>query len=217
MDDAFDRFSPLSEYERKAALPVETTVVDEGELVSPIPADAPPFPPAHHKLGKPTARWRYCDVSGRLLFEIWRFDPAGEQKQFLPITLWRENGRLRWRWKGVPAPRPLYGLERLAARVDAPVVVTEGEKAADAAAHIFPRSVCITSPGGSQGASKTDWSPPAGRRILIWGDCDEPGLKYAKRSCVDSSRTGMRRLGYRRHGLGWRVARWRRAPANEGL
>ena len=39
---------------------------------------------------------------------------------------------LRWRWKSVRAPRPLYNLNNLAAHPGAPVVICEGEKAADA-------------------------------------------------------------------------------------
>jgi putative DNA primase/helicase len=89
---------------------------DDGELVSPIVADAPPMPLAHFAWGKPSARWSYRNGSGASLFEVWRFDPVGERKQFLPVTLWRDaSGALWWKWKGVPAPRPLYGLDKLTA------------------------------------------------------------------------------------------------------
>jgi putative DNA primase/helicase len=178
MDDALDIFRPLTAGECEIA-PIAETPSDDGELVSPIPDDAPSKPMAHHVFGKPTAGWTYRDASGAVLFEIWRFDPAGERKQFLPLTLWRDATRLRWRWKGVLAPRPLYGLDRLAARPAAPVVVCEGEKSADAASLIFPNSVCVSSSGGSQAASKGDWSPLKGRRILLWPDADQPGAKYA--------------------------------------
>jgi hypothetical protein len=90
-------------------------------------SDAPPVPDAHPGLGKPSCRWPYRDAAGRLLFEVWRFDPVGKRKIFLPLSLWRDaSGALRWLWKSVPAPRPLYGLDRLAAMADAPVVVCEG-------------------------------------------------------------------------------------------
>jgi DNA primase len=88
-------------------------------------------------------------------------------------------GALRWQWKAVPAPRPLYGLDQLAASPDAQVLIAEGEKAADAAAGVFPAHDCMTSPGGSQAASKADWSPLAGRDVIIWPDHDAPGSKYA--------------------------------------
>ena len=77
------------------------------------------------------------------------------------------------------AKAALYGLDRLAKRPDASVAICEGEKSADAAARVFPNSVCVTSPGGSQAASKADWSPLQGRRVLVWPDADEPGAKYA--------------------------------------
>ena len=77
-----------------------------------------------------------------------------------PFTFCRgPNGRAEWRCKGFAEPRPLYGLDRLAARPDAPVLVVEGEKAADAAGKRFKDHVVITSPGGSKAARKADWSP----------------------------------------------------------
>ena len=48
--------------------------------------------------------------------------------------------------KGFPDPRPLYGLDRITQRPNSPVLVVEGEKAADAAGKIFPDYVCVTSP-----------------------------------------------------------------------
>jgi hypothetical protein len=75
--------------------------------------------------------------------------------------------------------RPLYGLDKLAANSSASVVICEGEKVADAAARIFRKSVCITSPNGSQSAKNPDWEPVAGRQVLIWPDADEPGGKCA--------------------------------------
>jgi ferritin-like protein len=78
-------------------------------------ADAPPVPGAHPRLGKPSARWRNRDASGALLFEVWRFDPPGGRKQFLPLSLWVDpSGGLTWRWKIIPAPRPLYYAEGVA-------------------------------------------------------------------------------------------------------
>jgi hypothetical protein len=75
------------------------------------------------------------------------FDRPDGGKEILPYTCWRNRaGQLEWRRKWWPEPRPLYGLDQLAARPDALVIVTEGEKAADAAALIFPDAVAITVP-----------------------------------------------------------------------
>ena len=114
-----------------------------------------------------------------MLFEVLRFDKPDGDKEFLPLTLWRDAQGLRWRWKSVPAPRPLYNLDKLAERPDAPVVICEGEKSADAAARIFPKSVATTSPGGANAADKADWSVLRGRKVLIWPDDDAPGRAYA--------------------------------------
>ena len=178
MNKPFDKFEPLSETELVAAAPVLPP--DNGECITPIPADAPAMPDTHPHLGRPSAVWSYLDASGALLFVVMRFDPA-DGKEFRPLSLWRAaNGRVEWRWKGVlPDPKPLYGLDKLAASPAAPVVICEGEKATDAARTIFPRSVCTTSPNGSGAVCKANWTALAGRRVLIWPDADEAGGKYA--------------------------------------
>ena len=72
------------------------------------------------------------------------------------------------------------GLERLAADPDAPVVVTEGERAADAAARFFPSRSRRHRAAARKRRNKSDWTPLAGRRVLIWPDNDEAGGKYAR-------------------------------------
>jgi len=110
-----------------------------------------------------------------------RFDGA-DGKEFRPLTLWRDSvsGRLEWRWESWPPKRPLYGLQELADRPVAPVVVCEGEKATDAARRLLPGFVVVTSPTGSKSADKADWSPLHGRDVVIWPDADLPGDEYAK-------------------------------------
>lgn len=150
--------------------------------VLPVPEDAPPPPRTHSKRGKPSALWTYRNADGAVLFYIARFDAPGGGKDVLPLALWRdEKETLRWRWKGVPAPRPLYALDRLASNPSATVLVTEGEKAADAAqALITPLGwVGTTTPGGARAADKADWSPLRGRHVRIWPDADAPGAGYA--------------------------------------
>ena len=107
-------------------------------LLLPVPANAPPMPETHFALGRPTVPWFYRDPAGAVLFAMFQFDKADGSKEFLPLTLWRDAQGLRWRWKSVPTPRPLYNLDKLATRPDAPVVICEGEKSADAAAADFP-------------------------------------------------------------------------------
>ena len=72
-----------------------------------------------------------------------------------------EEGYFQWRRRHPPIKRPLYGLDRLADRPEAPVIVTEGEKAADAAHALFPDYVAITSSGGAYASE-----PQTGRHLL---------------------------------------------------
>ncbi|MEZ5763925.1 MAG: DUF6371 domain-containing protein [Xanthobacteraceae bacterium] len=147
-------------------------------ILTPVPSDAPPVP--KHRLGAPHDEWRYLDAAGKLLGYVFRFDTK-QDKQFRPCTLWRDNatGEKSWRWESWSSPRPLYGLDRLAARPNAPVVIVEGEKACDAATRLLPAFVAVTSPNGSKSAGKADWTPLAGRRVVIWPDADEAGFAFA--------------------------------------
>ena len=80
----------------------------DGELVMPIPDHAPARPRNHAKLGKPKGCWEYRDAAGDLLFLKYRFDRRDQGKVFLVLSLWRDaDGVLKWRWRGVPSPRPL--------------------------------------------------------------------------------------------------------------
>ncbi len=131
-------------------------------------------------MGNPSAIWTYRDGAGALLGYVLRFDGAGG-KQFRPLTLWRAaTGKPEWRWESWPPKRPLYGLQRLAERVSAPVVICEGEKAADAATRLLPDFVAVTSPNGSKSAGKADWSPLQGRAVTVWPDGDSAGFEYGR-------------------------------------
>jgi putative DNA primase/helicase len=171
-----DPFAPIAAGSKKttAAKP------PKGTVVMPVPDGAPPPLATHPILGKPTRTWCYRDAAGGVLGYACRFDTEGG-KQFRPLTLWRPAGGspLQWQWESWPPKRPLYGLWRLAERPTAPVVVTEGEKAADAAAGLMPAFVVVTSPNGSKSAAKADWSPLRGRRVIVWPDADAAGLAYA--------------------------------------
>lgn len=145
----------------------------------PVPADAPPPPKQHSKHGKPSMRWEYRNADG-LLCLVYRFEPKaeGDRKQFCPLTFCENAaGKREWRWQGLPEPRPLYHLDQLTARPDAPVIVCEGEKAADAAALLFPDCVAVTMLNGAQSPHKADWQPLAGRTVWLWPDNDEAGHK----------------------------------------
>jgi putative DNA primase/helicase len=159
----------------------ERTAKSSWTIVVPVPADAPAPPREHFKLGKPTTTWIYTDAAGNMLGYVLRFDTV-DGKNFRPLTFWRPTAgsKPEWRWESWPTKRPLYGLQQLAARPNAAVVICEGEKATDAAARLLPGDVAVTSPNGSKSASNADWSPLRGRAVTVWPDADTAGLEYAR-------------------------------------
>jgi hypothetical protein len=166
-------------HERQLKIVKPETDADEWEPVSPVPAS--PVALGVPILPTPTFRWGYLDADGRLLFGIDRIDPAIGRKHFLPLSFWRskKTSRYEWRRKGVPSPRPLYGLDRLAASPELPVLVVEGEKCADAAGRLVRTYVAVSMSGGCGGVRHADWTPLAGRRVVIWPDADAPGRAAA--------------------------------------
>jgi putative DNA primase/helicase len=177
MDDRLD-FSPLSDDEREAQELAADGGPDAARPTCP-PADAEPPEAAAGRLfgSSPDALWRYVDAGSALAFCVCRWNKPDGDKDIRPLSWFDGEG---WRFAHRANARPLYNAARIAASPDAPVVVCEGEKAADAAARIFPNSIATTSSGGANAATKTDWTPLAGRRILIWPDDDDPGRKYAR-------------------------------------
>lgn len=171
-----EMFTPLTA-PVKDTVPAENTV-GEGWHSVPVPDNAKATPP--HPLGQASSKWAYRDETGRLLFWIYRFDLPNGDKQILPLTFCQHtDGNKKWFWKAWPSPRPIYNLDKLLTRPDAPVIVCEGEKAADAASVIFPGYVVVTSPNGAKAAGKADWSPLSGRKVVIWPDHDAEGSHYA--------------------------------------
>ena len=189
-----DPFAPLAATS-KAAAPKPPPEVWEPML--PAPGEPPEAGVIRHPAHGAAARtWTYRDREGRPLFAVARFEVMQADgrmgKETMPYCYGRRvwttrSGRnkgnradkIGWHFKAPPKPRPLYGLDRLAQRPDAPVLVCEGEKAADAAGLIFPDHVAITSQGGSQAAGLADWTPLAGRSVTLWPDQDAPGLDFA--------------------------------------
>lgn len=147
-----------------------------------VPEDAPQVPLTHNSLGKPSMVWAYRDAGGNITFHVCRFDAPDGKKDIRPITFCvGPNGRKEWRWQGIPEPRPLYGLDRLAlVKPDAGVLLVEGEKTCDAAARLYgPDIICMTWSGGSGAVGKTDFTPLKGRTVLISPDADKPGFEAA--------------------------------------
>jgi putative DNA primase/helicase len=174
-------FAPLAAYEIEAAAHDAPRRHKAAKVpILPVPDDAPPLAFRHPEWGPPVAVWPYHDGAGDLLGYAARFDTGDGGKEFLPLTFCDiGNGRRAWRSAGLPKPRPLYRWPDLLARPDAPVVVCEGEKAADAAALAFPDAIATTPMHGAKSPQTADWSALAGRHVTVWPDHDEAGAAFA--------------------------------------
>jgi predicted P-loop ATPase len=151
----------------------------EGELEPVLdPPDDMPDP----KLPACTARYTYRNAEGNVLGFISRIDSEDGKKKLIPRTPWYDaQGQIVWQTKGFSCPRPLYGLDQLAAHPQAVVLLVEGEKCADAYRGLDPHTPTVTWPGGSGGVEHVDWAPLEGRRVVLWPDADEPGRKCMAR------------------------------------
>ncbi|MEE5173306.1 DUF927 domain-containing protein [Pseudomonas alliivorans] len=166
--------------------------------IQPILAEAMnKCPVKHRQHGAPSKVWIYRDDKGQPLMALYRFDLGPDEdgkpkKVFAPLT-WckRSDGETtQWRWQGLPEPRPLLRLDELALRADAPVVLCEGEKAADAAADLMPSHVATCWPNGSNSWHKADLTPLKGRNVLLWPDNDDSGA-----ACMEAVAHKLREIG----------------------
>ena len=168
--------------------PERATGTEPMILVQPVPENAPPLPARRtfKKDGKwvhyPfTFKFPYHNSTGELLGYVVRYEtPSG--KETVPLTLWtistnRQTGKLKWRYKGFPKPRPLYNLPALSALPSTgTLILVEGEKCVDSLQALLPLSYAALSwMGGANGIHTADFEPLRGRNLILWPDADQPG------------------------------------------
>ncbi|HHL3341387.1 TPA: CHC2 zinc finger domain-containing protein [Klebsiella pneumoniae] len=149
--------------------------MDAWEQIVPVPAEAP-SPNFTFNRMTATRTWMYRDANGDRIGYVCRFDKPEGGKEVVPLTYWvnRETGEMKWRYASFSKPRPMYGLDKLAVKPDAQVLIVEGEKAADAAQKLFGDKLVVVSwPGGGKAVKFVDWSPLKGRRVGLWPDADQ--------------------------------------------
>lgn len=184
-----DPFTPLTSSQGQSIGSDARAASDIWEPQVPAPCEPHELGAMPRWKGSPaSACWIYRDADCRPLFVTGRFELPGG-KETVPYTfgrrVWTDRKGIRrdvrgWHFKRPNPPLPVYGLDRLAISPNAPVLVCEGEKAADAAASLFPNMAVVTSQGGSRAAAKSDWGPLARRDVTIWPDNDAPGQAYAE-------------------------------------
>lgn len=135
------------------------------------------LPKPDHSLGPPVASYHYYSAAGALIGIVRRYHPGGvdeatgkPKKTFRPFTA---DGAPR-----MPDPRPLYRLPKITTA--SVVVLVEGEKCADALETVGVEST--TAMGGAKAdPAKTDWTPLAGKTVLVWEDNDAAGAGLIER------------------------------------
>lgn len=123
-------------------------------------------------------KWQYRSSQGEVIGHTIRFEDEFGKKEVIPYFKFIQ-GQFK---PGINASsRQLFGLDSLLSTLSTaqPVFVVEGEKCA-AALHSLGLPA-VTSIGGADAASKTNWSPLSSKDIVIlWPDNDEPGIRYVK-------------------------------------
>ncbi len=97
---------------------------------------------------------------------------TGDDKWIRPFIL-TEDG---WMMSDTKGPF-LYRSEHLDKDSNKPVLVVEGEKAADRAAEIFTKCDVVSWKGGVANIGAGDWDLISGRRVVLWPDNDAVGIK----------------------------------------
>lgn len=168
---------------RSQGAPKEKTP-DPSKLNPTMPATSPTLADFGFMSPGPASIHVYNDANSRPLFGILRVpEDGGFQRQV--IVHGTRHGIERWHLvdsadakdaigKAVHGGKvPLYGLDRLLARPDAPVLYMFDEYGADVAQEMLPDHVVVS------GANETCLDPLSARAVTIWPDAGEAGTNAA--------------------------------------
>ena len=120
-----------------------------------------------------TAVWMYRDRDGSEVMAVGRLSWSDGDKDFRPYHRVADG----WQVGDPPGPLPLFKLPELVRDAGDLIVVCEGEKTANTARWLGLQAT--TSAHGAKSPQKSDWSPLAGKRVVILPDADGPGEGYA--------------------------------------
>jgi hypothetical protein len=116
--------------------------------------------------------WTYQNADTTPSMVVGRIDDASGYKTYRPVHVLADG---TWAIGDPPGLLPLYGLPWI--EQANMVFVVEGEKCADAILGLD--WVATTSAHGAQSPKKTDWSPLAGKDVVLIPDNDADGEGYA--------------------------------------
>ena len=123
---------------------------------------------------EPVKTWDYKDANGDLLGISARYEVNGTKE----IRMWtyaaRGEDAAEWGCGHFNYPRPLFNLDKIT-NSELPVLIVEGEKCAEAAAHLIPQYIATTWTGGANSFSKTNLEPLRGKKVILMPDNDDAG------------------------------------------
>ena len=132
-----------------------------------------------------TSTHEYRNKDNQLLGYSVRIEDFESKKQVLPVAYTHNEALQKSRWGLMgfsdAGTNPIYNLEKLVQNPDKPILIVEGEKAADAASKLMPDYVVVSWMGGAQGVDKVDWSKLSSKIVSIWPDNDKPGILAAQK------------------------------------
>lgn len=194
--DAVSQVFKISDGVSKNNRPKDIPRKERGQWLSPVPSTATDRPNTCYLdkiFGRrtPDIVWQYMNQNHEILMYNARFNLLKEdgsiEKRYRRLAYYAHidhNKPPGWSWFGPDHKLPLYGLEQLN---DSwwlkPIIIVEGEKAADAAVNIFPEAVVIAFPGGASNFGRVDWEPLVGAgktlTVTLWPDKDAAGKAMA--------------------------------------
>jgi hypothetical protein len=121
---------------------------------------------------KPPETWTYHDADGAPVMAVGRYDTV-DGKTYRPFHRLPDGS---WEVGDPSGLLPLYWLPEVIA-ASGPVFVAEGEKCVLALVQLGAK--VTTSAHGAECPHKTDWTPLAGKSVVILPDNDPPGEGYA--------------------------------------
>jgi hypothetical protein len=150
-------------------LDLETEDLNTRKIGLPIlDEDVPPQSPIDHY-------YKYKNVSGDTIMLIHRRTSSTGKKIF---PMFKSVDGLEY---GTPDGKFLYNSDLILKYKDVPILVVEGEKAADSAQQAFLKArkkvIVTTWPLGTPNVIKGDWSLLKNRNVTLWPDNDETGIK----------------------------------------
>lgn len=149
--------------------------------------------------GQLVATWNYHSLDGEVIGAVQRWHGTDGKKTFTQFRKVAEG----WLAEAMPTPKPLYNLHNIGKVKKSPILIVEGEKAADAYnKQKMGLAYAVTWPGGAQAYTTVDLEPLRGRTVILWPDNDTPGI------------SAMHGLAARLRGLGCTL-KWLNPPLTE--